>query len=69
MAWEQLLAYCLARPGAWQDESWERDVVVKVGPKIFAFLGSPAGGTAARTRRSLRQHCACPAEWQGTHSA
>jgi len=40
MTWEQLLAYCLAKPGAWQDEPWEGDVVAKVGPKIFAFLGS-----------------------------
>lgn len=39
MTWEELLAYCLAKPGAWQDEPWEGDVVVKVGPKIFAFLG------------------------------
>ena len=34
-----LLEYCLGKPGAWQDEPWEGDVVVKVGPKIFAFLG------------------------------
>ncbi|HEY7223709.1 MAG TPA: MmcQ/YjbR family DNA-binding protein [Micromonosporaceae bacterium] len=41
----QLLAYCLGKPGAWQDEPWEGDIVVKVGPKIFAFLGSgPAPG-------------------------
>ncbi|MCP2292816.1 MmcQ/YjbR family DNA-binding protein [Nocardia amikacinitolerans] len=39
----QLLAYCLAKPGAWQDEPWEGDVVAKVGDKIFAFLG---GGEA-----------------------
>ncbi len=37
---EDLLAYCLAKPGAWQDEPWEGDVVAKVGDKIFAFLGS-----------------------------
>jgi predicted DNA-binding protein (MmcQ/YjbR family) len=37
---QQLLVYCLAKPGAWQDEPWEGDVVAKVGPKIFAFLGS-----------------------------
>jgi len=40
VTWEQLLAYCLSKPGAWQDQPWEDDVVTKVGSKIFAFLGS-----------------------------
>ncbi|GAB4584141.1 MmcQ/YjbR family DNA-binding protein [Nocardia sp. IFM 10818] len=40
---DELLAYCLAKPGAWQDEPWEGDIVAKVGDKIFAFLG---GGEA-----------------------
>ncbi|WP_068065354.1 MmcQ/YjbR family DNA-binding protein [Nocardia xishanensis] len=40
----QLLAYCLAKPGAWQDEPWEGDVVAKVGDKIFAFLGGDSVG-------------------------
>lgn len=40
MTREELLGYCLARPGAWQDEPWEGDVVAKVGAKIFAFIGS-----------------------------
>jgi predicted DNA-binding protein (MmcQ/YjbR family) len=35
----ELLQYCLGKPGAWQDEPWEGDVVAKVGAKIFAFLG------------------------------
>jgi predicted DNA-binding protein (MmcQ/YjbR family) len=43
MTWYDLLTYCLAKPGAWQDEPWEGDVVVKVGGKIFAFLGSGSG--------------------------
>ena len=41
----ELLAYCLAKPGAWPDEQWEDDVVVKVGSKIFAFLGSDSAST------------------------
>ncbi len=35
-----VLAYCLAKPGAWEDEPWEGDTVAKVGDKIFAFLGA-----------------------------
>jgi predicted DNA-binding protein (MmcQ/YjbR family) len=41
---DELLAYCLAKPGAWLDEPWEGDVVAKVGSKIFAFLGSGGRG-------------------------
>lgn len=40
MTREELISYCLGKPGAWPDEPWEGDVVAKVGPKIFAFLGS-----------------------------
>jgi predicted DNA-binding protein (MmcQ/YjbR family) len=40
MTLQELLSYCLRKPGAWQDEPWDGDVVAKVGPKIFAFLGS-----------------------------
>lgn len=40
MTSDDLLAYCLAKPGAWQDEPWDGDIVAKVGDKIFAFLGS-----------------------------
>jgi predicted DNA-binding protein (MmcQ/YjbR family) len=40
VTWEDLVAYCMAKPGAWQDEPWDGDLVAKVGSKIFAFLGS-----------------------------
>ena len=57
MTWEELLAYCLAKPGAWHDEPWEGDVVVKVGPKIFAFLGSghPVGLKCGPTREAANE--------------
>jgi predicted DNA-binding protein (MmcQ/YjbR family) len=42
MTWDALLEYCLAKPGAWQDEPWGDGVGAKVGPKIFAFLGAGA---------------------------
>jgi predicted DNA-binding protein (MmcQ/YjbR family) len=41
----ELLAYCLAKSGAWQDEPWESDVAVKVGGKIFAFFGPDSAAT------------------------
>ena len=41
---QQLAAYCLAKPGAWADQPWEGDHVVKVGSKIFAFLGDGSSG-------------------------
>ncbi|HEX6877071.1 MAG TPA: MmcQ/YjbR family DNA-binding protein [Nocardioidaceae bacterium] len=37
---EELVAYCLAKPGAWEDEPWEGDTVAKVHTKIFAFMGA-----------------------------
>ena len=43
----ELLSYCLSKPGAWPDEPWEGDVVVKVGTKIFAFLGSESEDSSA----------------------
>ncbi|MGH3650550.1 MAG: MmcQ/YjbR family DNA-binding protein [Acidimicrobiia bacterium] len=38
MNFDDLLAYCLDKPGAWQDEPWEGDIVAKVDEKIFAFV-------------------------------
>ena len=49
---DELLSHCLSKPGAWQDEPWEGDVVVKVAARIFAFLGSgtSVGLKCGRTR-------------------
>ena len=49
MTHEELVAYCLAKPGAVEDEPWEGDVVAKVGGKIFAFLGG--GGLGVKCGR------------------
>jgi len=51
-----LVAYCLAKPGAWQDQPWDGDLVAKIADKIFAFLGSPgpdgsAGGVGLKCGR------------------
>jgi predicted DNA-binding protein (MmcQ/YjbR family) len=45
LTYAQLLEHCLAKPGAWRDQPWEDDVVVKVGSKIFAFVGGPDAGS------------------------
>jgi len=41
---DELLTYCLAKPGAFQDEPWEGDIVAKVGGKIFSFNGDTTLG-------------------------
>ncbi|HET7019053.1 MAG TPA: MmcQ/YjbR family DNA-binding protein [Streptosporangiaceae bacterium] len=46
----ELMSYCLGKPGAWQDEPWDGDVVVKVSQKIFAFLGSGSGSGSVPAR-------------------
>ena len=54
MTWQDLLEHCLAKPGAWQDEPWEGDIVVKVGSKIFAFLGAGHETTKPGTTIGLK---------------
>jgi predicted DNA-binding protein (MmcQ/YjbR family) len=41
---DELVTYCLAKPGAQPDTPWEGDLVAKVGGKIFAFLGGEGVG-------------------------
>ena len=63
---EELVAYCLGKPGAVPDEPWEGDQVAKVGGKIFAFLGGDALGVkcgrdadeAAELRQRYPDHAA-----------
>lgn len=51
MTFDELLAYSLGKPGAWQDEPWEGDIVAKVDQKIFVFLGDDAIGVKAGADR------------------
>ena len=44
MTRDDLLAYCLAKPGAVPDQPWEGDIVAKVAGKIFAFTGERTVG-------------------------
>ena len=56
MASVNLLTYCLAKPGAWQDEPWEGEVVVKVaGENCFSLPGS---GTSVGVKCSTSREAA-----------
>ena len=44
MTHDEVVAYCLGKPGAELAEPWEVDLVAKVGGKIFAFLGGDGVG-------------------------
>ncbi|MGI8899755.1 MAG: MmcQ/YjbR family DNA-binding protein [Nocardioides sp.] len=57
MSPDQLLAHCLAKPGAWPDNPWDHELpVAKVsdgsgGGKIFAFLGAVGVGVKGGASR------------------
>lgn len=59
MTREEILDYCLGKPGATPDEPWEGDVVAKVGGKIFAFTGETTVGLkCGRSRDEAEELCA-----------
>jgi predicted DNA-binding protein (MmcQ/YjbR family) len=44
VTYPELFEYCLSKPGAWEDQPWEGDLVAKVDKKIFAFMGGDSVG-------------------------
>ena len=59
---DEMLAYCLAKPGAWPDNPWDHEhPVVKVGDgergKIFAFLGADGVGVKGGPTREVADEC------------
>lgn len=51
VTFDDVLEYCLAKPGAWQDEPWEGHVVGKVDDKIFAFVDDHTVGVKCGNNR------------------
>lgn len=49
MTYDEVPRYCLGKPGGWQDEPWEGNVVVKVAARIFALLGQPLTTSTGRS--------------------
>jgi predicted DNA-binding protein (MmcQ/YjbR family) len=51
---EEMLAHCLAKPGAWADNPWGHEYpVVKVHDKIFAFVGGDGVGVKSAATREV----------------
>jgi predicted DNA-binding protein (MmcQ/YjbR family) len=59
---EELVAYCLEKPGAWADNPWGHEhPVVKVHDKIFAFVGADGVGVKSGMSREVAD------EWLGRY--
>ena len=55
---DEIVAHCLAKPGAYLDTPWEDDCVAKVADKIFCFLGAPddpVGICVKNTREGVQE--------------
>jgi predicted DNA-binding protein (MmcQ/YjbR family) len=53
---EELVAYCLAKPGAEETYPWgEAELVAKVGGKAFAFIGLDGGTVGVKCGRDATE--------------
>ncbi len=60
----ELVAHCLAKPGAEETYPWgEGELVAKVGGKAFAFIGLDAGTVGVKCGRDDAE----AAEWRDRH--
>jgi predicted DNA-binding protein (MmcQ/YjbR family) len=58
---DELVAYCLAKPGAEETYPWgEGELVAKVGGKAFAFIGLDGGTVGLKCGRDAAES----AEWR-----
>jgi predicted DNA-binding protein (MmcQ/YjbR family) len=49
MTVDELVAYCLSKPGAAEDYPWgDGELTAKVGGKVFAFIGLAAGSVGLK---------------------
>lgn len=61
MTREELVAYCLAKPGAYRDSPWGEDHdVAKVGGKIFCFFSKQAAPPGVTVKATAER----TAEWR-----
>src|SRR4051794_41896226 len=61
---DELVAYCLGKPGADETYPWgEAELVAKVGGKAFAFIGLDGGTVGVKCGRDAAE----AAEWRGRH--
>jgi predicted DNA-binding protein (MmcQ/YjbR family) len=58
---DELVAYCLGKPGAEETYPWgEAELVAKVGGKAFAFIGLDGGHVGIKCGRTAEE----AAEWR-----
>ncbi|HEY3260847.1 MAG TPA: MmcQ/YjbR family DNA-binding protein [Pseudonocardiaceae bacterium] len=61
MTMDELVAYCLAKPGATEDYPWgDEELTAKVGGKIFAFIGLHGGSVGLKCGATAEE----AAEWR-----
>jgi predicted DNA-binding protein (MmcQ/YjbR family) len=62
---DAVISHCLSKPGAYLDNPWgEEDSVVKVGGKIFCFLGASEGAADGPGAISVKNTAELIDQWR-----